>query len=443
MKNFAKKFKKSIMFLFKLMLFLSALGLYVGTYKLFYEAPRLLFKDNYVIGGVYLLAFLVLSLSYQSYRIGVLRLREMIYSFSLAAALSNILGYCQLSLMLHRFINVFPLLACFVVQSLSAAVIYIAANGFYFLLNPPRSALAILCDPQDDRRMLRKFLSESKRYHIVASCHGSDAPEDIIKAIDAQPLVLLMGHGSPELRNMVLRRCYETDKRLLMVPTVEEIFIHEAALCQIDDIPAFLFRNHQMNSEQRLLKRLVDLVLSAAALLILSPVMGVTALLIHLYDGGPVLFKQRRVTLNGQEFLLLKFRSMVVDAEKHGARLASQHDDRITPVGRWIRRLRIDELPQLINILKGDMSIVGPRPERPELVEEYCKSYPEFRYRLKVKAGLTGYAQVFGRYNTLFEDKLKLDLLYIQNFSLTFDFYIMLSTIKVLFMPSSSQGVKS
>ncbi len=443
MKNFAKKFKKSLIFLFKLALFLSAPGLYVGTYKLFYEVPRLLFKDNYVIGGVYLLIFAVLSVSYQSYRIGVLRLREMIYSFSLAAALSNILGYCQLSLMLHRFINVFPMVACFVVQGLSAAVIYFLANRFYFWLNPPRNALAILCNPQDDRRMLQKFLLENKRYHIVASCHGSDAPQDIIRAIDSQPLVLLMGHGTPELRSMVLRRCYETNKRLLMVPTVDEIFIHEATLCQIDDIPAFLFRNHQMNSEQRLLKRLVDILVSSAALLLLSPVMLVTALLIHFYDGGPVLFRQKRVTLNGREFLLLKFRSMVEHAEKDGARLASRHDSRITPVGRWIRSLRIDELPQLINILKGDMSIVGPRPERPELVEDYCKSYPEFRYRLKVKAGLTGYAQVFGRYNTLFEDKLKLDLLYIQNFSLTFDFYIMISTIKVLFMPSSSRGVTS
>jgi exopolysaccharide biosynthesis polyprenyl glycosylphosphotransferase len=440
-KTFAKKFKKTVMLLFKLMLLFSAVGIYTGTYKLFYEVPRLMFKDNYAIGGVYLLVFALLSFSYQSYRIGILRLREMFYSYVLSAVLSAIVGYCQLSLMLHRFANVLPLVLCVICQSAAAALIYIAANWFYFWVSPPRSALAILCDPQDDRRMLSKFLKESKRYHIVASCHGTDSPEEIIKAMDQQPLVLLMGHGSPELRSLVIRHCYETNKRLLMVPNVDEIFIHQASLCQIDDIPAFLFRNRQMTSEQRLLKRCFDILISAAGLVLLSPIMVLTALLIHFYDGGPVLFRQTRVTQDGREFLLLKFRSMVMDAEKHGAELASQNDSRITPVGRWIRMLRIDELPQLINILKGDMSIVGPRPERPELVEKYSSIYPEFRYRLKVKAGLTGYAQVFGRYNTLFEDKLKLDLLYIQNFSLTFDFYIMISTIKVLFMPSSSEGV--
>lgn len=441
MKDFAKKFKKTVMLLFKLLLFLTAVGIYAGTYKYFYEVPQLMFKDNYAIAGVYLLVFALLSISYHSYRIGILRLRELLYSFSLAVVLSAIVGYCQLSLMLHRFVSVLPLAFCVLCQAAAAALIYMAANWFYLWVSPPRSALAILCDPQDDRRMLRKFLKESKRYHIVASCHGTDPQETIIRAMDQQPLVLLMGHGTPELRSLVIRHCYETNKRLLMVPNVDEIFIHQASLCQIDDIPAFLFRNRQMTSEQQLIKRCFDIVISAAALIILSPLMAVTALFIHFYDGGLVLFRQTRVTKDGREFLLLKFRSMVMNAEKHGAELASQNDSRITPVGRWIRMLRIDELPQLINILKGDMSIVGPRPERPELTEQYSRIYPEFRYRLKVKAGLTGYAQVFGRYNTLFEDKLKLDLLYIQNFSLTFDFYIMISTIKVLFMPSSSEGV--
>ena len=170
--------------------------------------------------------------------------------------------------------------------------------------------------------------------------------------------------------------------------------------------------------------------------------MLLAALSVRLHDGGPAFYRQTRVTEGGRTFQLYKFRTMVQNAESNGAEMASNHDGRVTAVGRWLRMLRIDELPQLFNILKGDMSIVGPRPERPELIEQYCRQYPEFRYRLKVKAGLTGYAQVFGRYNTLFEDKLKLDLLYIQHFSLIFDFYLMISTVKVLFMPSSSEGVE-
>ncbi len=439
--GFVKKFRKTVMFLFKVLLLCSAVGLYVATFKLFYEVPRLMFKDNYVIGVIHLIVFLALSVSYQAYSVGVLRLRELIYSYGLALVLANFTGWVQLSLMLHRFTDVLPMLMLTAVQMAAGVALYIAANAVYFKLRPPRDALAILANPEDDERVLKKFLKESRRYRIAAYCHESDGWEKISHAIETQPLVLVFGHGSHDLRGQVIRRCYELNKRLLMIPNVDEIFVHGAERCQIDDIPAFLFRNRQMTSEQRFIKRCVDVAGSALGLVVLSPVMLITAAAIRLHDGGPVIFRQTRVTKDGRQFQLMKFRSMVTDAEKRGPELASCRDSRVTPVGRWIRMLRIDELPQLFNILRGDMSIVGPRPERPELIEEYCRIYPEFRYRLKVKAGLTGYAQVFGRYNTLFEDKVKLDLLYIQHFSLIFDFYIMISTIKVLFMPSSSEGV--
>ncbi len=441
MNGFMKKFRKTVMFVFKILLVVAAVGLYVGTFKMFYEVPRLLFKDNYVIGVIHFLVFVTLSVSYNAYAIGVLRLRELIYSYALAIVLANFTGWAQLSLMLHHFISLPPMLLLTAAQMASGVLIYIAGNAIYFKLRPPRAALAILANPEDDRRVLKKFLKESRRYRIAAYCHETDGWERIARAIDGQPLVLMFGHGSHDMRVRVIRYCYETNKRLLMIPNVDEIFVQCADRCQIDDIPAFLFRNRQMTSEQRIIKRLVDIVGSAAGLIVLSPVMLITAAAIRIHDGGPVIFRQTRLTQGGRTFQLMKFRSMVVDAEKRGPELATSLDSRITPVGRWIRMLRIDELPQLFNILKGDMSIVGPRPERPELTEEYCRTYPEFRYRLKVKAGLTGYAQVFGRYNTLFEDKVKLDLLYIQHFSLMFDFYIMISTIKVLFMPSSTAGV--
>ena len=441
MNGFMKKFRKTVMFVFKILLVVAAVGLYVGTFKMFYEVPRLLFKDNYVIGVIHFLVFVTLSVSYNAYAIGVLRLRELIYSYALAIVLANFTGWAQLSLMLHHFISLPPMLLLTAVQMASGVLIYISGNAIYFKLRPPRAALAILANPEDDRRVLKKFLKESRRYRIAAYCHETDGWERIARAIDGQPLVLMFGHGSHDMRVRVIRYCYETNKRLLMIPNVDEIFVQCADRCQIDDIPAFLFRNRQMTSEQRIIKRLVDIVGSAAGLIVLSPVMLITAAAIRIHDGGPVIFRQTRLTQGGRTFQLMKFRSMVVDAEKRGPELATSLDSRITPVGRWIRMLRIDELPQLFNILKGDMSIVGPRPERPELTEEYCRTYPEFRYRLKVKAGLTGYAQVFGRYNTLFEDKVKLDLLYIQHFSLMFDFYIMISTIKVLFMPSSTAGV--
>ena len=162
--------------------------------------------------------------------------------------------------------------------------------------------------------------------------------------------------------------------------------------------------------------------------------MIISALAVKLYDRGPVFYKQKRLTLNGREFYVYKFRSMIVDAEKDGkARLASEEDDRITPVGKILRKFRVDEFPQLLNILKGNMSVVGPRPERPELTEEYKKEMPEFSFRLKVKAGLTGYAQVTGAYDTTPYDKLKMDLMYIENYSIRLDLQIILMTIKTMF----------
>ncbi len=208
------------------------------------------------------------------------------------------------------------------------------------------------------------------------------------------------------------------------------------------DTPIVLIREYELTVEQRFVKRCIDLVCSLLLLVLASPFMLLTAIAVKLYDGGPVLYKQIRCTRGERPFSILKFRSMRVDAEKDGvARLSSKNDDRITPVGKIIRKVRLDELPQLINILKGDMSFIGPRPERPEIIEQYKKEMPEFVYRMKVKAGLAGYAQVYGKYNTTPYDKLKLDLTYIENYTVWMDVKLMLLTLKILFVPESTEGI--
>jgi exopolysaccharide biosynthesis polyprenyl glycosylphosphotransferase len=210
------------------------------------------------------------------------------------------------------------------------------------------------------------------------------------------------------------------------------------------DTPLLLCRNYGLDFEQRLFKRTFDIVFSLFALIIASPFMLFSAIAIKLYDGGPVLYKQKRLTLDGKEFNVLKFRSMVVDAEKlSGPVLASEDDPRITPIGRFLRKVRLDELPQLLNILGGDMSVVGPRPERPELTEKYKEEMPEFGFRLKVKAGLTGYAQVTGVYDTVPYDKLKMDLMYIENYSFRMDLQIVLMTIKTMLFPPKTNSEAS
>jgi lipopolysaccharide/colanic/teichoic acid biosynthesis glycosyltransferase len=186
----------------------------------------------------------------------------------------------------------------------------------------------------------------------------------------------------------------------------------------------------------------MDIFIACISLIAFSPMIAIISIAIKLYDGGPVFYKQERLTRNGKIFEIYKFRSMIVDAEKeYGACLAFENDARITPIGKIIRKIRFDEIPQIFNILKGDMSIVGPRPERPVIAAEYEKRIPEFDYRLKVKAGLTGYAQVLGQYNTTPYDKLKLDLMYIESYSLILDIKLILMTIKILFIKDSSKGI--
>ena len=176
--------------------------------------------------------------------------------------------------------------------------------------------------------------------------------------------------------------------------------------------------------------------------IIASPVMLFTAAAIKLYDKGPVFYKQIRCTKYEREFEIYKFRSMIVNAEGDGvAKLAKENDERITPVGKFIRATRVDELPQLFNIIKGDMSFVGPRPERPEIMKQYCEEMPEFPFRTRVKAGLTGYAQVYGKYDTTPYDKLKLDLFYIENYSLWTDIKLILMTVKTVLKKEATEGV--
>lgn len=247
-----------------------------------------------------------------------------------------------------------------------------------------------------------------------------------------------------ESRNKIMKFCYGQSIRTYIMPKITDVIMKGAEELHLFDTPLLLTREYVLTIEQRFIKRCIDLTCALILFVITSPFMLLTALMVKIYDGGPVLYKQVRCTTGGRQFKILKFRSMRVDAEKDGvARLASKGDSRITPVGKFIRKVRLDELPQLINIIKGDMSFIGPRPERPELIEQYKEVMPEFEFRMKVKAGLAGYAQVYGKYNTTPYDKLKLDLAYIENYSLWLDLKLMLLTLKVLLWPESTEGIEN
>ena len=227
------------------------------------------------------------------------------------------------------------------------------------------------------------------------------------------------------------------------MPSITDMLIASGEILHIVDTPIIKVNKFGPNQAERIVKRFIDIIGSLILIIIASPIMLVTAIAIKVNDKGDVFFKQARLTKDGKSFEMIKFRSMIMNAEsKTGAVLAKQNDDRITSVGKVIRKFRIDELPQLFNILKGEMSFVGPRPERIEMYDEITKTMPEFDYRLCVKAGLTGYAQIYGKYNTELRDKLLLDLYYIEKYSLVEDIKLIILTLKVIFKSDATEGVK-
>ena len=252
---------------------------------------------------------------------------------------------------------------------------------------------------------------------------------------------VLLNDVPARIRNDILKYCYANEIKVYMVPKISDILMRGAEDITLFDTPLLAVEGKGLSPAEELTKRIFDLILCLIALIPASIIMLLIAAAIRLDDHGPVFYRQKRITKDGKEFEILKFRSMIVDAEKEGISIpATGKDPRITRVGRFIRATRLDELGQLINILKGDMSWVGPRPERVEHVEKYRQEIPEFDFRHKVKGGLTGYAQIYGKYNTSAYDKLRLDLMYIENYSFFLDIKLIFMTLQIMVKPEATEG---
>ena len=334
---------------------------------------------------------------------------------------------------LHRLLLVYAVL--FLVQCVLLGIISVGMVHVYFRLFPPIDILEIYSRPNGVYEKLNRI---GVKYRITEKINPKDFNYgEIKKKIDAHEAVLINDLPSKQ-KNRIVKICFDLDKRVYVVPKLSDIIMKSSENINLIDTPMFMCRNREITPIQRFVKRTMDLVFSIMALVFFSPVMLVTAIAIHMEDKGPVFFRQERVTEGGRHFQIIKFRSMKCGGDSLTP--TKDDDDRITKVGHIIRKLRIDELPQFFNIIKGDMSIVGPRPERYEHVEKYSKLIPEFKFRAKMKGGLTGYAQVYGRYNTSALDKLKLDLFYITNYSIITDIQIIFETVKILFLKESTEG---
>ncbi|MBQ6637042.1 MAG: sugar transferase [Lachnospiraceae bacterium] len=398
-------------------------------------------KGDALVITIYAVILLAFFLAYGAGKVGYLRSLEIFLSQAFSILATNLITYAQLSLMNAGLAKPKYLLALTAAELLLALAWSFFANFVYRSIFAPRNLLMI-CGERPVDAIVEKFSSRKDRFIISKIMNISEGEEAVEEEIEKRYEGVVLWDIPQKSRNDLLKFCYSKSIRVYMMPKISDVIVQGADVLHFFDTPILLTRENPLSFEQRFIKRAIDLFCALILVILASPIMLITAIIIKLSDFGPVFYKQNRVTRDGKVFKIIKFRSMRVDAEKDGkARLASKGDPRITPFGRFIRKVRIDELPQLFNIIAGDMSFIGPRPERPEIIEQYIKEMPEFEFRTKVKAGLAGYAQVYGKYNTTPYDKLKLDLFYIENYTTWMDLRLMLLTLKVLFMPDSTEGV--
>lgn len=397
-------------------------------------------RGNLLMIALFMLVYLLFARVYNAFLVSINRISEMVYSQVLAALITDGISYLVIVLLIKGFPNLIPGVLAIAGQIVISFIWCFLAHHWYFRAFPPQKTLIVY----DVREGMEKLINQydlQKKFQVEEVLQVEECLDSLHK-LDKMETVFLSGIHSHD-RNIILKYCIEHHIKVYVIPRVGDVLMSGAKQVHMFHLPMFRIGRYDPQPEYVFFKRLFDLIIAGTATIVLSPIMIITAIAIKAYDKGPVFYSQVRLTKDGKEFGVLKFRSMKVNAEKDGvARLSSgDNDPRITPVGRFIRKCRIDELPQLLNIIKGDMTIVGPRPERPSIAAEYEETMPEFRLRLQTKAGLTGYAQVYGKYNTTPYDKLLMDLMYISNANLLDDLMIMFATVKILFMSESTEGV--
>ena len=414
--------------------------IYYIVFRRGYDLYYFEYKGKYVLMGIYGILLYAFFQNSECTMFGQLHRVDLIIGQIISLCIVNFVSYFQICLVANRMLTPAPMLMLTVVEFAVAIALIFLFTTVYHKLYAPHDMLLIYGHKRGVSLKI-KMDSRKDKYNISKLISAEEGYEAIINEIPKHDAVIL-NDVPAELRNDILKFCYQYRVRTYVAPKLTDVMLRGARNITLFDTPLLLVKGTGLTPAQRVAKRTMDILLGSVALIIAAIPMLVVALAIKLEDGGPVFFRQKRMTRGGREFDILKFRSMIVDAEKYsGAVLAAGDDPRITKLGKIIRATRLDELPQIINIVKGDMSIVGPRPERKVIADEYCKDIPEFAYRLKVRGGLTGYAQIYGKYNTSAYDKLRLDLMYIENYSLLLDIKLIILTLRIIFSKDSTEGI--
>ncbi|MBR3972369.1 MAG: exopolysaccharide biosynthesis polyprenyl glycosylphosphotransferase [Oscillospiraceae bacterium] len=444
MKN-REQYKKLLSLIASLIILCLQTGIFIFVwYHCYSESGSNYFvRGNYFIIAQYMLMIFFFYKIYGGFRIGFLRMFEVVYSQVLSVICVNVMTYFQLCLIGRWEImtHVTPILVMTVVDIVVALLWAFFSRWVYVKLYPPRKLLLVY-GPYSPDNLIKKMSAREDKYEIEEAISIEQDIEEIEEKISQYANVILTDIPA-DLRNRLLKYCFKHNIRCYCVPKISDIMIMSSENIHLFDTSLLVFRNMGLTAEQRFAKRAFDLVLSLVLSILTAPIMLIIAACIKFYDGGPVFFAQDRLTKDGKVFKVIKFRSMKVQQENAQYTLTRKDDDRVTPVGKVLRAIHFDELPQMYNILMGDMSFVGPRPECPKLAAEYSEIVPQFDYRLKVKAGLTGYAQVYGKYNTTPYDKLKLDLTYITKYSFLLDLKLIMLTVKILFQKENTEGIES
>ena len=399
------------------------------------------YVGNLIMVFLFGLFYYFTSHLYNGYSLPISRIYELVYSQALAALISDGILYLITILINRHYISFFPFVPTFLLQFFLITLWTVAAHQWYFRVFPPRKTVVILGQGQNVDKLVKQY-GMDVHFDVQSVVPVEECMKDIPGTIGQAEVVFCCGLRSHN-RNLVTKYCVAHKIGTYVIPRIGDVIMDSAKKVHLFHLPMMAVQRYNPSPEFLFFKRLYDIVLSLVALVLFAPIMAAVAVAIKMTDGGDIFYRQARLTKDGKVFQVLKFRSMRMDAEKDGvARLSTgENAPRVTKVGRFIRAVRFDELPQLLNILKGDMAIVGPRPERPEISAQYAKAMPEWNLRLQAKCGLTGYAQVYGQYNTTPYDKLLLDLMYIAKPSLFEDFKIIFATVKILFMKDSTEGV--
>lgn len=397
---------------------------------------------NWVMFGLFMIMYFFYGRTYDAFVVSLSSVSEKVYSQILSCLFTDVVMFVVIGILTRHFPVIWPMIICILVQAICSYLWSTASHKWYFRRYPARQTIAVYSRKVNLKQLLDKYGLENK-FNVQKIVQVGDCLANDLSELSKYEVVFLVNIQSPQ-KDQLVKYCIAHNINLYILPDIGDVIMSGAQRMHILHLPVLQLSRYRPTPEFVFVKRAFDIISAGTLLILLSPIFLLVALAIKITDHGPVFYRQVRLTKNGCSFNILKFRSMRVDAEEDGvARLSTgDGDKRVTPVGKFIRKVRFDEIPQLLNIIKGDMSVVGPRPERPEIAEQYERELPEFHLRLQAKAGLTGYAQVYGQYNTTPYNKLEMDLMYISNPSVFEDLKIIFATVKILFKADSTEGVE-